>query len=345
MIPDKQNLIFTLHGSLYGISADLVREICWLPELYSLATAPPDIIGMFDWRSQIVPVMHLDLRFGQSFAGCNLTDRAIVVEWQGTYVAIVAHDVFNVENIAPQPLNPDLIQGRQIQVDRNFVVGIAQLNEQPVICLDLDRLIREPDAVATLDANRVLNAAGTDFYSRCCADATAADRAIFARRALQLKTSISSIQIETETESGVLAVQIGTEYIGIPLELVVDVDALDRFSLSPVPLAPSYILGQTDWRGKILPILELGGLLQIPALPRQEFAIVKVNDILIGIAVDRLFDVLYLAGSEIESLPISVESQLRTYIRGVTKYADGLMYLVRLQELVEREFLPANIAA
>jgi purine-binding chemotaxis protein CheW len=72
---DKQNLIFDLHGSLYGINADLVREICWLPELYSLATAPPDIIGMFDWRSQMVPVMHLDLRFGRSFSGCNLTDR------------------------------------------------------------------------------------------------------------------------------------------------------------------------------------------------------------------------------------------------------------------------------
>ena len=342
MIADKQNLIFSLHGSLYGISADLVREICWLPELYSLATAPSDIIGMFDWRSQMLPVMHLDLRFGRSFSGCNLTDRAIVVECQGSYVAIVAHDVLDVQYLTPQPIDRDLIQGREISVANNFVAGIARLNDAPVICLDLERLIREPDAAATVDEDLAIGADG-DFYRRCCPNITPTDRAVFASRALQLKSAIAAIQ--TEKEEGVLTVQIGTEYIGIPLELVIDVDALDRFSVSPVPLAPSYILGQTDWRGKVLPILEIGMVLQIPALPRQEFVVIKVNEILIGIAVDRIFDVLYLAASEIDSLPISVNSQLRTYLRGVTKYADGMMYLVRLQELVEREFLAANVAA
>ncbi len=341
MISDKQNLIFTLHGSLYGIGADLVREICWLPELYSLATAPTDIIGMFDWRSQIVPVMHLDLRFGRKFSGCNLTDRAIVVEWQGSYVAIVAHDVFDVQYLTPQVFDADLIQGRQIPAANNFVAGIARLNETPVICLDLERLIREPNAVDPTSDLAIATSA--DFYSRCCPRITLAEREIFASRALQLKESISSIQ--TETEQGVLAVRIGSEYIGIPLELVVDVDALERFSLSSVPLAPSYILGQTDWRGNVLPILELGTILQIPTLPRQEFVAIEVNGISIGIAVDRIFDVTYLAASQIDPLPLSVTSQLRTYLKGVTRYADGVMYSVDLQVLVEREFLPAPVAA
>jgi purine-binding chemotaxis protein CheW len=341
MISDKQNLIFALHGSLYGISAELVREICWLPELYSLATAPSDIIGMFDWRSQLVPVMHLDLRFGRKFLGCNLTDRAIVVEYQGTHVAIVAHDVFDVQYLTPQAFDIDLVRGRQIPVERNFVAGIARLNETPVICLDLERSIREPNAIDP--ANDSAIATNGDFYSRCCPHITSAEREVFASRALQLKQSIFSTQ--SETEEGVLAVQIGTEYIGIPLELVVDVDALEKFSVSFVPLAPSYILGQTDWRGKVLPILELGSVLQIPALPRQEFVVIEVNKISIGIAVDRIFDVTYLAASQIDELPISVNSQLRTYLKGVTNYADGVMYLVGLQELVEREFLPAPVAA
>lgn len=341
MISDKQNLIFALHGSLYGISADLVREICWLPELYSLATAPSDIIGMFDWRSQLVPVMHLDLRFRRKFSGCNLTDRAIVVECQGSYVAIVAHDVFDVRYLTSQPFDVDLVRDRQIPAENNFVAGIARMNETPVICLDLERLIREPNAVDL--ANEPTITTGADFYSRCCPQLTPVEREILASRALGLKASISAVQ--TETEEGVLAVQIGTEYIGIPLELVVDVDALDRFSLSSVPLAPSYILGQTDWRGKVLPILELGLVLQIPALPRQEFVVIKVNEISIGIAVDRIFDVTYLTASQIDTLPISVSSQLHTYLKGVTNYADGVMYLVKLQELVEREFLPAPVAA
>jgi purine-binding chemotaxis protein CheW len=341
---DKQNLIFGLHGTLYGIGADHVREICGLPELYSLATAPADILGIFNWRSRMVPVMHLDLRFGRGFSGCKVTDRVIVLELAGTYVAIVAHEVFDVRLIAPQPLDLNLIQGRQSQLDRNFVLGIAQSNDQPITCLDLDRLIREPEAVAALDATEpaVLAGADTDFYSRCCPQASIADRATFATRATQLKVSVSQAQTASSDE-GVLVVQIGAEYIGLPLELIVDVDALDRFALSPVPVAPHYLLGQLNWRGEILPLLELGGILQIPPLPRQEMVIVQVDGIKMGIGVDRIFDVFYLGVDRIEELPMSMSGKQRGYLRGVTKYEAGLMYLVKLQELVQREFLPVGV--
>ena len=337
---DKQHLIFGLHGSLYGISATFVQKISWLPELYSLATAPADIIGIFNWRSRMVPVMHLDLRFGRGFSGCNLTDRVIVVEDRGTYLGIVAHDVFDVQFIDPQPLDLDLIQSRQSPIDRNFIIGIAQRNDTPVTCLDLDRLIRQPDAVAALDRQQP-PVAGADFYSQCCPQATVAERATFATRAIQLKTAVVEAQ-SVETQVGVLVVQIGADYIGLPLELIVDVEVLDRFAISPVPVAPPYILGQLNWRGKILPLLELAVVLQMPTLPRQELVVVQINDSQIGIGVDRIFDVFYLATTQIEA-PLAVSSQLRTYLHGVTKYADSLMYLLKLQELVEREFLPAHV--
>jgi purine-binding chemotaxis protein CheW len=342
---DKQNLIFGLHGSLYGIDADFVREICWLPELYSLATAPSDILGIFNWRSQMVPVMHLDLRFGRGFSGCNVTDRVIVIDWQGTYVGIVAHEVFDVRFIAPQPLDLDLIQGRQSSLDRNFIIGIAQSNDTPIACLDLDRLIREPDAVAALDSVElpVLAGADADFYRRCCPQASVSERATFATRATQIKVSVRQSQTVGSGEDGILVVKIGSQYIGLPLELIVDVDTLDRFPLSPVPVSPPYILGQINWRGEILPLLELGGMLQIPALPRQEIVVVQVEGVKLGIVVDRIFDVFYLALDRIEDLPISVSTRLRSYLRGVTKYDDSLMYLVKLQELVKHEFLPAGV--
>jgi purine-binding chemotaxis protein CheW len=341
---DEQYLIFSLHDSLYGISASLVQEIFWLPELSSLATTPRDIIGMFNWRSRMVPMMHLDLRFGRGFSGCNLTDRSIVLKWQDTYLGIVAHEVYDVETLAVQPLDFDAISSRQLAADRHLISGIAQLNGQPVVCLDLDRLIREPNAILGLDdtIEQVLVGAASDFYSRCCPQATVADRAIFASRAERLKTAIVD-PTQINTDEGMLVVQIGAEYIGLPMELVVDVDTIDRFPVSIVPVAPSYIVGQINWRGEILPLLELGAVLQIQQLPRQELVVVKIGEISMGIAVDRIFDVFYLADSQIDSLPIAVNNQLRTYLRGVTKYADGLMYLLKLQELIELEFLSASV--
>ncbi|WP_310481956.1 chemotaxis protein CheW [Chamaesiphon sp. VAR_48_metabat_403] len=343
---EQQNLIFGLHGSLYGISANFVREICWLPELNSLATAPVDILGIFNWRSRMVPVMHLDLRFGKGFSGCNISDRVIVVEFQGTYMGIVAHEVFDVQTLEIVPIDLALIQARSSNPieNQNFITGIAQRNEQPVICLDLDRAIREPDVVADPDNSApVVSGADLDFYRRCCPNATVADRATFATRALQLKTSIVQAQ-SVSVEQGVLVVQIGTDYIGFPLELIVDVDALDRFAVSFVPVAPTYILGQINWRGQILPVVELGSVLQIPALPRQELVVVELKDgIKIGIAVDRIFDVFYITTERIEQLPLAKGSGMRTYMLGMTAYQDSLMYLVKLQELLEREFLPTTV--
>ena len=70
--------------------------------------------------------------------------------------------------------------------------------------------------------------------------------------------------------------------------------------------------------------------------------VVQIDDFQVGIGVDRIFDVFYFANTQVD-IPISVSSQLGTYLLGVTKYADSLMYLVKLQELVEREFLPARV--
>ncbi|WP_310419466.1 chemotaxis protein CheW [Chamaesiphon sp. OTE_8_metabat_110] len=340
----KPHLIFALHGSLYGISADFVRQICSLPELHTLATAPADILGIFNWRSQMVPVMHLDLRFGRGFSGCSVSDRLIVVECQGIQMAIVAHEVFDVQTIDPQPLDTALIQARQAATDRHFISGIAQGLDAPITCLDLDRLIREPEAVAALDrqtSSPLIAGAGADFYSRCCPEASIADRATFATRARQLQTAIDLTQSSSD-EQGVLVVQIGSEYLGLPLELVLDVDVLDRFSISPVPIAPEHILGQINWRSEIVPVLELSSILQMPPLPRQEVVVVEIDSLKMGIGVDRIFDVFYLTGDRIDALPISASDRSRQYLRGVSKYADGLMYLLDLRELVERKFLVAS---
>ncbi len=290
----------------------------------------------------MVPVMHLDLRFGQRFSGCNITDRIIVVEWQNTHLAIIAHEVYDVESLDPQTFN--LSQSRGMEINSAFVTGVAQLNEQPVICLDLEKLIREPDAVSALANEDEQGLVGTarDFYVRCYPQINHADRATFAARATALKTVVADVT-QVKAEEGVLVVQVGSDYLGFPLELIVDVDAIDRFPVSPVPVAPSYLLGQINWRGKILPVLELGSVLKMPTLPRPEFVVAEINGVRLGLMVDRIFDVTYLADAQIDTLPIAVSGQARTYLRGVTDYADSMMYLVKLQELVEQEFLPTRV--
>ena len=74
----KPYLIFSWHGRRYGIEANLVKEMFLLPELTSIVEAPNDIVGILNLRSQIVAVMHLDLRLGLQMQECRLSDGVVL---------------------------------------------------------------------------------------------------------------------------------------------------------------------------------------------------------------------------------------------------------------------------
>jgi purine-binding chemotaxis protein CheW len=331
---DRQYLIFSLHGLLYGIDAALVREVTYLPELHSIATAPKDIIGMVDWRSQLVPVMHLDLRFGKQFSGCKIEDRLMVFQSTSTPIGIVAEAVYEVQTLQVENTSIDLFQGRGAQAEQTFMTGIARLKDTPVICLDLDRLIRAPE-VANLDIVGDINSdLGGDFYRRCFPTASFKEIEILRQRAEKLKSTTTETRANETV--GIIPVQIGDEYLGFPLEFVIDVDRLDRSQITPVPKAPSHIMGQINWRGEILPIVELAGIFRQSAPSDQEVVVVQVKDMMMGMAVSEILDVLDLPLTQIESIPKTVETSHSRFLEGVTKYDDRLIYLVQLPELVEQ---------
>ena len=95
----KPYLIFSLHGLPYGIAAERVSKIFLLPELTPAIDAPEDIIGLLNLHDRVVPVMHLDLRFGNSFAGCNLKDSVMILESGELQIGAIVHRVDTVIDI------------------------------------------------------------------------------------------------------------------------------------------------------------------------------------------------------------------------------------------------------
>ena len=75
----------------------------------------------------------------------------------------------------------------------------------------------------------------------------------------------------------------------------------------PSPLLLEHILGQINWRGQILPLLELGMVSYrfspvLPAPRSRRLSELTVSNV--GIGVDRIFDVFYLASAQIDALPL-----------------------------------------
>ncbi len=141
-------LIFRLSDSQYGIEAALVREIFPLPELTSIPEVPPDIIGLLNLRGKIVPIMHLGCRLGQSHPVCHLSNAIILLEWQGLQVGMVVDQVQDVLTLTATHIDTNLEYGRSQAIP--FMKGVTNHSEVPIVLLNPDTLIREPEQVVSL---------------------------------------------------------------------------------------------------------------------------------------------------------------------------------------------------
>ncbi|MEZ2249521.1 chemotaxis protein CheW [Microcoleus sp.] len=364
----KPYLIFEQNGFLYGVEACCVQEIFFLPELTPIAEAPQDIVGAIDLRGEILPVMDLNLRFGYVWQEYTVTDSAIVIEWQEWKVGIIVNQVREVKEISEHTTTPQLSYGRDEGVaSHHFVAGFARCEADIIMLLNLDRLIRysaekteESLPITVSDAGgeetapeaeienlpwylkaKLLseNAKILSKYQIFCPQATPEERAIFKSRADNLRrqgegdnSAAINISVAVFTLNG--------EYFGMDLDVVREFT--DIRQLTPIPCTPDRIIGNMNLRGEILTILDIRNVLNISLnmpsatnYPSQAI-VVQVADLVTGIVVDEILDIVYLRVSEIATVPAALHSANREYLRGTALYGGKMMAILNLEKLLSK---------
>ena len=338
----KPYLIFSWHGRRYGIEANLVKEMFLLPELTSIVEAPNDIVGILNLRSQIVAVMHLDLRLGLQMQECRLSDGVVVFAWEGLSIGMIVNDVHEVQMIPPEAIDTELPYGRVSVIDTAFVAGIAEVDEETTVLLNPEALVRHPEAVAALIADGQEGSDRTlrDFYQLCCPQATPKDREIFRSRAKELKTS------ESEEATGLIplaVIDLNDEYFGLDLQSIREF--IDVGKITPVPCCPSHITGNINVRGEIVTLTDIRQALKLPLANADKISkavIVEVNEIVAGLPVDAVFDVAYFHPSDITAS--SVASDEETYLRGTVPYSEKMLSILDLPKMLTQGRLEVNEA-
>jgi purine-binding chemotaxis protein CheW len=341
---NKAYLIFRLHGLSYGLPADRVKEIFLLPELTSIVDAPTDIIGLLDVHDRITPVMHLDLRFGHRFMGCHLNDSVIVLESQGLEIGIIVHQVETVTNLDRQYIQTDLDYGRERKIHKAFIGGVVNLDDEKILLLDVDKLLRHQKLVSSLtdsDGDLVAKTSNS-FYELYCPQATSEERVIFRQRAENLRRS--TVNIEQTALVSVAVFGLGGEYFGLDLNIVREFIKIGK--ITSIPCCPHHIVGNMNLRGEILTLIDLRQQLKIPDnnTKHPQAVVVDVNDIVAGIVVDEVFDAIYLSPDDIKSLPIALENN-SPYLKGTASYLEQTLHLIDFPRMLDRGNLAVDMAA
>lgn len=343
----KPYLIFSLQDTRYAIAAVEVIEIFLLPELTPVAEAPPDVLGLLNLHNLYVPVMHLDSRFGRQCDRCHLTDSVIVVESPGLQVGVIVHQVETVIDIDSRYIQDNLDYGRERNIDRAFVRGVINLDDEMIILLDVNNLVRHPDALEALvdsDRSQSQPESSGNFYDLYFPAASPKTKEILHQRAIALKEATDDI--ETVELIPIAVVSINGDYFGLDLGIVREFTKIGR--ITTVPCCPSHIIGNMNLRGEILTLIDICQPLNLNQNGDRQptkAVVVEVDEIIAGIAVEEVFDVVNFPSNKLKPVPVATDTNTAAYLKGMTDYLDRPLNLIDLPKLIAQGAMTVELAA
>ncbi|MGI0482988.1 chemotaxis protein CheW [Geminocystis sp. CENA526] len=345
-------LTFTLHESIYGIDTFAVEEIFFLPELTPIPEAPRDIIGVVNVRGEILPVMDINIRFGYQGDEYKISDSVIVLKSGDLRVGIIVNNVQDVKNIEEDSISAEISIGRDSIVNqrRKFIAGIARKDEHIIVILDSDNLIHyiekqnidETSSELTLD-NLPEDNQSLEKKRLFCPNATPEEREIFRQRAESLRQTT-----ETEERDGykpLAVVALDDEFFGMDLSIVKEFT--DITQLTPIPCCPHHIIGNMNLRGEILTLVDIRNLLNLSQKDmgnKSQAIVVQVDDIVAGIKVEDVVDVMFLNPQDVSSVPTALHSLNDEYLQGTAPYGDKMMTILDLPKILLSSFLVVDEA-
>lgn len=316
-----------------------VCEILPLPELIPLEETQGYIVGVFNLRGQIVPVIDLNLRFGHTAQRRRLEDCVVILEQAGSTVGIIVNEVQNARDIAPDEIAPVPSYGSEAQHKSGYLTGLVKSGEYVVMLLSVENLLRlAPDLHEWPGAAEIAPPAMPDDFGP---DDTPQESLVFRERARSLAQPL-----ESREQAGLLplaVVRLGGEFFGIELQTIREF--AEARNVTPVPCCPEHIVGQMNLRGDLITLMDIATTLGLPPTRGQagrKVVVVNNAELGAGVVVDEVLDVLTLRASDISPTLAAAHAPGREYLRGTTPRGSQMLTLLDLPALLRLESLVVN---
>jgi len=137
-------ITFILGEEKYGLDILKVRELISFPEGLTRIPGMPDfIIGMFNLRGLVIPVMDLREKFKMSSEQRHDFSVIIIVEVNNKNIGLTVDSVSDVIFVKEE--NIQETNELAVNVDTKFIKGVAKTKDEMVILLDIDYLLSKEE--------------------------------------------------------------------------------------------------------------------------------------------------------------------------------------------------------
>ena len=129
------------------------------------------------------------------------------------------------------------------------------------------------------------------------------------------------------------------EEFGAPALKVLEIMGLQ--DITTIPQVPAHVKGVINLRGKVIPVIDLRmkfGMTPQEYTPRTCIVVVRTRqgdeDLMIGMIVDGVVEVLNLAAADIEDTPDFGPGVLTPYLTGMAKIKNKVKILLDIDEVL-----------
>ncbi len=144
-----------------------------------------------------------------------------------------------------------------------------------------------------------------------------------------------------EKEIQVIAFKLEEELTGVPIEKVVEIT--NNRDITPVPKAPSYVIGVMNLRGKIVPVINLkehlGILGEVPEdiYTNNRVVILDTPKGEIGVIVDEIVGSIKFLESDVLPEPTGTVGIDLKFISGVVQLEKNLLIILNIEAIFNQE--------
>ncbi|WP_428682445.1 chemotaxis protein CheW [Reyranella sp.] len=304
-VATRRFLTFRVEDRLYALPAEEVTEVIRMPALARVPHAPKGLLGVANLRGTVLPVAGLRGLLGLGEAPAT---RALVLD-----------------GAAPVALAVDAVAALVTVAGDRIETRPAELAARPGERLRGAFAVGDTDTVASI----------VDIAALIAAAFVAQDRPRH-RHALSAAGRSATVAGANDERRRLVSFEVAGQEFALDLGAVQEIiDA--PISRAALPASDGAVLGVASFRGTLLPLLSLRGLLGFaePAQPtgREKVVVARIGTALIGLMADRMRTLFAADADLIEEVPPVLAARIGGEARVTSIYrGEGGRRLVSLLE-------------
>jgi purine-binding chemotaxis protein CheW len=154
-----------------------------------------------------------------------------------------------------------------------------------------------------------------------------------------IETIGQAVKVMADREGKYLTFSLAGEEYGIGILKVKEI--IGMMAITPVPKTPHYVKGVINLRGKVIPVADLRmkfNMAEMETTERTCIVVVEIQgkngQILMGMVVDSVSEVLNIKNNEIEDAPAFGAQMDTDYILGMAKTGGGIKILLDIDKVL-----------